>query len=84
MSGKSSLHDENNSEREGIENDFELPIFPLEIISAATNNFSTENKLGEGGFGPVYKASYSSYFLVNATYTHISDELMIFTCLLTL
>ncbi|KAF3949983.1 hypothetical protein CMV_024209 [Castanea mollissima] len=25
-------------------------------IMAATNNFSLENKLGEGGFGPVYKA----------------------------
>ncbi|RVX16141.1 G-type lectin S-receptor-like serine/threonine-protein kinase [Vitis vinifera] len=24
-------------------------------VSAATNNFSIENKLGEGGFGPVYK-----------------------------
>jgi hypothetical protein len=24
-------------------------------IKSATDNFSTENKLGEGGFGPVYK-----------------------------
>lgn len=27
----------------------------LSIIQAATNNFSDDNKLGEGGFGPVYK-----------------------------
>ncbi len=33
----------------------ELQIFSFENISAATSNFTTENKLGEGGFGPVYK-----------------------------
>ena len=27
----------------------------LNDIMAATNSFSQENKLGEGGFGPVYK-----------------------------
>nr|POF21775.1 g-type lectin s-receptor-like serine/threonine-protein kinase [Quercus suber] len=31
-------------------------IFSFESICAATSNFSIENKLGEGGFGPVYKA----------------------------
>ncbi|KAF7814274.1 G-type lectin S-receptor-like serine/threonine-protein kinase CES101 isoform X1 [Senna tora] len=33
----------------------EVEIFSYESIVAATNNFSTDNKLGEGGFGPVYK-----------------------------
>ncbi|XP_062009549.1 G-type lectin S-receptor-like serine/threonine-protein kinase B120 isoform X2 [Rosa rugosa] len=33
----------------------ELPLFSLRSIVAATNNFSEKNKLGEGGFGPVYK-----------------------------
>ncbi|XP_061368794.1 G-type lectin S-receptor-like serine/threonine-protein kinase B120 [Gastrolobium bilobum] len=33
----------------------ELPFFNFSCISIATNNFSEENKLGEGGFGPVYK-----------------------------
>ncbi|KAH9802962.1 G-type lectin S-receptor-like serine/threonine-protein kinase [Citrus sinensis] len=28
----------------------------LASVSAATNNFGVENKLGEGGFGPVYKS----------------------------
>ncbi|KAH0929791.1 hypothetical protein HID58_015518 [Brassica napus] len=39
--------------------DIELPTesvqFDLKIIEAATNNFSEHNKLGEGGFGEVYK-----------------------------
>nr|XP_011461958.1 PREDICTED: G-type lectin S-receptor-like serine/threonine-protein kinase At4g27290 [Fragaria vesca subsp. vesca] len=39
----------------GGKNDTELPLFCLRSILAATNNFSEDNKLGEGGFGPVYK-----------------------------
>ncbi|XP_062082929.1 G-type lectin S-receptor-like serine/threonine-protein kinase At4g27290 isoform X2 [Humulus lupulus] len=35
--------------------ELELPLFNLHTISTATNNFSENNKLGEGGFGPVYK-----------------------------
>jgi hypothetical protein len=33
--------------------------FDLSSIEAATNNFSPDNKLGEGGFGEVYKVSNS-------------------------
>ncbi|KAL2462698.1 G-type lectin S-receptor-like serine/threonine-protein kinase CES [Forsythia ovata] len=33
----------------------QLNIFSFQSIAMATNNFSDENKLGEGGFGPVYK-----------------------------
>ncbi|XP_047336088.1 G-type lectin S-receptor-like serine/threonine-protein kinase RKS1 [Impatiens glandulifera] len=32
-----------------------FPFFELSTIVAATNNFSISNKLGEGGFGTVYK-----------------------------
>ncbi|KAM0958719.1 hypothetical protein FF1_023959 [Malus domestica] len=39
----------------GGKNDPELPLFSLRSLAAATNNFSEANKLGEGGFGPVYK-----------------------------
>ncbi|KAK1415621.1 hypothetical protein QVD17_31404 [Tagetes erecta] len=33
----------------------EVQLFSLYKISRATNDFSIDNKLGEGGFGPVYK-----------------------------
>ncbi|XP_056693396.1 G-type lectin S-receptor-like serine/threonine-protein kinase At4g27290 isoform X2 [Spinacia oleracea] len=33
----------------------ELPLFDIDVIAQATNNFSDTNRLGEGGFGPVYK-----------------------------
>ncbi|XP_016652619.1 PREDICTED: G-type lectin S-receptor-like serine/threonine-protein kinase At4g27290 [Prunus mume] len=36
--------------------DMELtPLFDLSTVAKATNDFSSSNKLGEGGFGPVYK-----------------------------
>ncbi|CAN1160693.1 Cysteine-rich receptor-like protein kinase 25 [Linum perenne] len=40
---------------EGHEDDREVHVYSLAAIQAATNNFSNENKLGQGGFGPVYK-----------------------------
>jgi hypothetical protein len=30
----------------------------LEVLRTATNNFSEENKLGEGGFGEVFKVHF--------------------------
>nr|XP_048323355.1 G-type lectin S-receptor-like serine/threonine-protein kinase At1g11330 [Ziziphus jujuba var. spinosa] len=35
--------------------DHELPLFSFPTIETATAYFSAENKLGQGGFGPVYK-----------------------------
>ncbi|XP_020554002.1 G-type lectin S-receptor-like serine/threonine-protein kinase At4g27290 isoform X2 [Sesamum indicum] len=35
----------------------ELPSFSYSAILKATNYFSDDNKLGEGGFGPVYKGA---------------------------
>ncbi|XP_024031534.1 G-type lectin S-receptor-like serine/threonine-protein kinase At4g27290 [Morus notabilis] len=43
-----------------LEEDLELPLFGLDTIDNATNNFSFTNKIGEGGFGPVYKGVLSS------------------------
>jgi len=42
---------------ESASDELELPLFDLDIIAMATNNFSHENKLGQGGFGIVYKVS---------------------------
>ncbi|KAH9666056.1 G-type lectin S-receptor-like serine/threonine-protein kinase RKS1 [Citrus sinensis] len=39
----------------------DLKIFDFQTIVAATNNFSLINKLGEGGFGPVYRGHYSHF-----------------------
>jgi hypothetical protein len=44
-----------NNNMKKRENDSELPLFSYESVSTATNNFSAINKLGEGGYGPVYK-----------------------------
>ncbi|KAK3424225.1 hypothetical protein EUGRSUZ_F01024 [Eucalyptus grandis] len=42
-------------ESERPDDDLELPLFDLRTITESTNDFSMRNKLGEGGFGPVYK-----------------------------
>lgn len=39
----------------GKKNDADLPFFSFASDSAATDGFSSSNKLGQGGFGPVYK-----------------------------
>ncbi|XP_068667556.1 G-type lectin S-receptor-like serine/threonine-protein kinase At4g27290 isoform X2 [Aristolochia californica] len=49
--------------REIIRGDFDssiddLPLLSFASIVSATDNFSSENKLGEGGFGPVYKGEF--------------------------
>jgi hypothetical protein len=33
----------------------ELLLYSFEKLATATNNFDLSNKLGQGGFGPVYK-----------------------------
>ncbi|KAF3628724.1 putative protein OBERON 3-like [Capsicum annuum] len=33
----------------------ELPVFSLDMLANATSQFHEDNKLGQGGFGPVYK-----------------------------
>ncbi|KAM1015866.1 hypothetical protein ACFX1Q_045453 [Malus domestica] len=41
-------------EEEGID----VPFFDLQTILDATDNFSNANKLGQGGYGPVYKGMF--------------------------
>jgi hypothetical protein len=48
----------------------ELPLFDFEKLASATNNFHLSNKLGQGGFGPVYKvivALLEVYYLIILT-----------------
>ena len=35
----------------------QLPLFNFEELATATNNFHLEEKLGQGGFGPVYRVT---------------------------
>jgi hypothetical protein len=49
-----------NNEQSSIwsrESNSDFPFFDFNLITIATDNFSLENKLGQGGFGPVYKVS---------------------------
>ncbi|XP_054813953.1 G-type lectin S-receptor-like serine/threonine-protein kinase At4g27290 isoform X2 [Prosopis cineraria] len=39
------------------EADMELPLYDFAIIASATHNFSDDSKLGQGGFGLVYKGT---------------------------
>ncbi|XP_060672906.1 G-type lectin S-receptor-like serine/threonine-protein kinase CES101 isoform X2 [Ziziphus jujuba] len=42
-------------------NDHELPRLSFSSVVKATDNFSVLNKLGEGGYGPVYKGKLQGY-----------------------
>lgn len=46
-----------NKRKLNLKDDLDLPLFTLSTITKATSNFSAENKLGEGGFGSVYKVT---------------------------
>lgn len=50
--------------KEEDENSIDVPYFDLESILAATDYFSDENKLGQGGYGPVYKVTSSNFFFI--------------------
>ncbi|CAL5402222.1 unnamed protein product [Camellia sinensis] len=53
--GRTIGHPEQGYYKESRNEDIELPLFNLVTITKATDNFAINNKLGEGGFGPVYK-----------------------------
>ena len=61
------------SVQEGGDKSSESLLMGLRTLKVATTNFSEDNKLGEGGFGPVYKvlviydayAIFSHFYLVD-------------------
>lgn len=55
---KEYLMDQDDQFGEDDKKDIDVPFFELESIVAATDNFSQAHKLGQGGFGPVYKVAY--------------------------
>ncbi|KAK9063015.1 hypothetical protein SSX86_016885 [Deinandra increscens subsp. villosa] len=52
--GPVPTRDEKFTNESGKE-DAEMSSYSFSVIAKATSNFSVNNKLGEGGFGPVYK-----------------------------
>ncbi|KAI7999898.1 G-type lectin S-receptor-like serine/threonine-protein kinase SD1-1, partial [Camellia lanceoleosa] len=46
---------QDNNQRIVEDENLALLLFDLATVSSATNNFSLTNKIGEGGFGPVYR-----------------------------
>ena len=42
----------------------DLPMFEFEKLASATDHFQEKNKLGKGGFGPVYKVTDETNFLL--------------------
>ncbi|XP_014523048.1 probable leucine-rich repeat receptor-like serine/threonine-protein kinase At3g14840 isoform X2 [Vigna radiata var. radiata] len=49
------LKSNNSLSKEFKDLDLKTGVFTLRQIKVATNNFNISNKIGEGGFGPVYK-----------------------------
>ncbi|KAK9133681.1 hypothetical protein Scep_013209 [Stephania cephalantha] len=52
--GEQYINREEDSAAEA-QRELELPLFDFVTVETATNKFSHGNKIGEGGFGPVYK-----------------------------
>uniref|UniRef100_A0A803LL36 non-specific serine/threonine protein kinase n=1 Tax=Chenopodium quinoa TaxID=63459 RepID=A0A803LL36_CHEQI len=57
-SRKTALNKDGNWHKIGNTEFQDLPLLKFENLVIATDNFSERNKLGQGGFGPVYKGKF--------------------------
>ena len=56
MAGRATVGDDySDKDIQGEVTSQDLPLIRLDVINEATKQFSDENKLGQGGFGPVYR-----------------------------
>ena len=55
--------------------EFQFLIIALHFINLATDNFSSKNKIGQGGFGQVYKVSKCFKTFKEATTNHFKTYL---------
>lgn len=53
----------------------ELHVFQLQMLSNATGNFDSVNKLGQGGFGLVYKVYFIFRLSVTLSFRILSREM---------
>lgn len=68
---------ENDELENGAAKTHDLRLFTYASIQSATRNFSLKHKLGQGGFGPVYKAillSTTSMYLLFAILVLLSSS----------
>ncbi|CAH8279776.1 unnamed protein product [Arabidopsis lyrata] len=63
-----------NMSGENIVENTELPLLSFETISRATDDFSVFNKLGEGGFGVVYKGILDGQKIAVKRLSNTSDQ----------
>lgn len=59
---------------ETMTDEFELPLFDFSTIVVATDNFADVNKLGQGGFGCVYKVHSNNLCIYNTIESTLSDR----------
>ncbi|KAD7478991.1 hypothetical protein E3N88_02127 [Mikania micrantha] len=52
----------------------DIPFFEFKAIASATDNFSLANKLGQGGFGPVYKGTFPGEGEVEMAVKRLSSQ----------